>query len=498
MKLLLPVLLRGSSRATKTGQTERPRASQVDPMPRWGRAFSAFAVLSNLDTDNAIWLIYLAMRGYSPFAIGLFEMLFHVAKFFTEMPTGIFADLVGRRASLVAACVCGAVSAALLLDPTPLMVSLSFIGSGVSWAFKGGAQEAVVWTLASASADPAEAGAVARRYNRLYSRFLVLTLIAAALGAGVSGFLLRWNPALPFIARAVGVALAIAPLLLMPALRPAQPDDLAERLHPLAHLRAGLAAAWHSPILLGLLLLSALEGTVFTTSNYYTQLYFHGLGYSAAAIGVIFAVGSVHRLPLHRRSAASHRAHTAALADPWASGGRDTGSAADERRTASCGVDRFPAGLPGVRRDVRPGDQHGHQRACARSAARYCAFAGDGPLQRGDDRALPTVWAGAQPRQLPASLPRRWRRAAARRGGHRCADKGAAALALARMRSGHQEKSVADRIRSRRWRRSTTRAAWTSSSSSIKANCRCTRRGLERSGWGESPRARASLLPPLS
>ena len=293
MKLHLPVLLRGSSRATDTDQTERPRASQMDPMPRWGRAFSAFAVLSNLDSDNAIWLIYLAMRGYSPFAIGLFEMLFHVAKFFAEMPTGIFADLVGRRPSLVAACVCGALSAALLLDPTPQMVSLSFICSGVSWAFKGGAQEAVVWTLASASADHDEAGAVARRYSRLYSRFLVLTLIAAALGAGASGFLLRWNPALPFIVRAVGVALAIAPLLLMPTLRPAQSDDLAMRLHPLAHLRAGLAAAWHSPILLGLLLLSALEGTVFTTSNYYTQLYLHGLGYSVAAIGVIFAVGSV-------------------------------------------------------------------------------------------------------------------------------------------------------------------------------------------------------------
>jgi MFS family permease len=293
MKLLLPVLLRGSSRATEADRTERPRTSQVDPMPRWGRAFSAFAVLSNLDTDNAIWLIYLAMRGYSPFAIGLFEMLFHVAKFFAEMPTGIFADLVGRRASLVAACGCGVVSAALLLDPTPQMVSLSFICSGVSWAFKGGAQEAVVWTLASASADHDEAGAVARRYSRLYSRFLVLTLIAAALGAGASGFLLRWNPALPFLVRAVGVALAIAPLLLMPALRPVQSNDLAERLHPLAHLRAGLAAAWHNPILLGLLLLSALEGTVFTTSNYYTQLYFHGLGYSAAAIGVIFAAGSV-------------------------------------------------------------------------------------------------------------------------------------------------------------------------------------------------------------
>lgn len=263
-------------------------------MPRWGRAFSAFAVLANLDTDNAIWLIYLAMRGYSPFAIGLFEMLFHIAKFLTEIPTGIFADLVGRRASLIAACVFGVVSAALFLVPTPPMIALSFICSGISWAFKGGAQEAVVWTLASESAAPTgEAGAVTLRYSRLYSRFLVLSLIAAALGAGASGFLLHWNTALPFIVRAVGVALAIVPLLRMPALRPARPDDLTERLHPLAHLRAGLAAAWRSPMLLGLLLLSALEGTVFTTSNYYTQLYFHGLGYSAAAIGVIFGVAAV-------------------------------------------------------------------------------------------------------------------------------------------------------------------------------------------------------------
>ncbi|HZC05375.1 MAG TPA: MFS transporter [Ktedonobacterales bacterium] len=277
---------------------ERPRAPHASATPRWGRAFGVFAVLANIDTDNAIWLIYLAARGYSPFAIGLFEMVFHIAKFVTEVPTGVFADLVGRRASLLASCLFGVVSAALFLAPTPAMIALSFTCSGVSWAFKGGAQEAVVWTLASESAGPdAEAGAIASRYSHLYSRFLVLTLIAAALGAGASGFLLRWNVALPFVIRAVGVALAIGPLLLLPALRPARPehlsDEISERFHVLAHLRAGLGAALRSPALLGLLLLSALEGTVFTTSNYYTQLYFQGLGYTAAAIGVIFGVGAV-------------------------------------------------------------------------------------------------------------------------------------------------------------------------------------------------------------
>lgn len=273
---------------------ESPRAPTA---PRWGRAFSVFAALSNVDTSNAIWLIYLAARGYSPLAIGLFEMLFHIAKLVTEIPTGVFADLVGRRASLVASCAFGVVSALLFLHPTSIMVALAFACSGISWAFKGGAQEAVIWTLARESLDAeASADAVAKRYSRLYSRFLVIMLIAEALGAGASGFLLRWSVAAPFILRAAGVALAIGPLLLMPALRPERAvasADVSERLHPLAHVRAGLAAAWRSPLLLGLLLLSALEGTVFTTSNYYTQLYLQGIGYTAAAIGVIFGVGSV-------------------------------------------------------------------------------------------------------------------------------------------------------------------------------------------------------------
>lgn len=269
------------------------RTPETQTTPRWGRAFGVFAVLSNIDTENAIWLIYLAARGYSPFAIGLFEMIFHIAKFLAEIPTGIFADLVGRRASLLAASVFSAVSAALFLLPTPQVIALAFICSGLSWAFRGGAQEAVVWRLATESAGAgADDAAVAHRYSHLYSRFLVLTLIAAALGASVSGFLLHWNTAAPFIARAVGAALAIAPLLLIPEQRPERPD-VAERLHPLAHLRTGMRAAWRSPILLGMLLLSALEGTVFTTSNYYTQLYFNSLGFTAAAIGVIFGVGAV-------------------------------------------------------------------------------------------------------------------------------------------------------------------------------------------------------------
>ncbi|HEX9039082.1 MAG TPA: MFS transporter [Ktedonobacterales bacterium] len=277
-----------------------PSASSANPTPeatppgrltpRWGVAFHLYTLLANLNTENAIWLIYLAARGYSPFAIGLFEMLFHVAKFVAEVPTGIFADLVGRRASLLASCVLGVVAALLFLDPTPITISVSFMASGVSWAFKGGAQEAVVWTLAEQSRDkPGCETDTTGRYSRLYSRFLVVMLVAAALGDGASGYLLNWSPALPFILRAISVALAIPALLAVPRLRP----EHAERPHPLKHLAAGARVAWRSPLLLGLLLLSALEGTVITTANYYTQLYLTNVGYGVAAVGVIFGIGTV-------------------------------------------------------------------------------------------------------------------------------------------------------------------------------------------------------------
>jgi MFS family permease len=61
------------------------------------------------------------------------------------------------------------------------------------------------------------------------------------------------------------------------------------RRNPLAHLGGALRAAWNDPVLLGLLGISALEAAVITTTGYYTQLYFQGLGFTLTAIGLIFA-----------------------------------------------------------------------------------------------------------------------------------------------------------------------------------------------------------------
>lgn len=260
---------------------------------RWMAGYAIYAMLTNTRLDQAVWVLYLAGHGFSPFAIGLFETLFHVAKFVVEVPTGIFADLVGRRASLIASCVVGAIGELCLLHPTTLFLALSFACGGVGYAFRGGAESAFVWWLA----ERADAGEHSARYSRLFSRMLVFALIASTLGLASGGFLARVSILLPFICNGAALATAIVPLLFLPEQRPdhAATHTSARRtlLAPVAHLLAGLAAVRRNPPLLGLLLVSALEASVFTTVSYYTQLTFAGLGVGLATIGLIYSAGSI-------------------------------------------------------------------------------------------------------------------------------------------------------------------------------------------------------------
>jgi len=253
---------------------------------RWALAMGLYSVAANAGFSNAVWLVYLAAHGYSPFAIGLFEMLFHVAKFLAEAPTGVFADLVGRRASLIVCCALGGVSSLFYLAPgVAWLVAAGFAISGLAYAFRGGAESALVWHLAERSGAPDRAA----QFSRFFSRLLLVGLVALALSEASGGFLSGVSPILPFLCGAAASGLGILPLLLLPEVRLAH----TERRHPLAHARDGLRAVWRDPALLGLLLLSALSAAIVTTVNFYTQLYFSGIGFTLAAIGLIFAASRV-------------------------------------------------------------------------------------------------------------------------------------------------------------------------------------------------------------
>src|SRR5262245_20947549 len=267
-----------SATATATIPGQEPHVPAATRR-RWALAYGAYNATTNLTFTQAIWVVYLASRGYSPLAIGLFEMTFHLAKFLAEVPTGIFADLVGRRASLIVAALLAFVGELLLLVPIGPLIVLSFALQGVAFAFRGGADSALLWTLVERSG----ATDTAARYSTLFSRMFLAGLFAQTLAVASGGALAGLLVALPFVCSAAAYLLSVVPLLLLPEQR----YTTRERPHPLAHIAAGLRAAWRDPVLLGLLGISGLTAGVVTTIGYYTQLYFHTLGFSLAAIGLI-------------------------------------------------------------------------------------------------------------------------------------------------------------------------------------------------------------------
>ena len=67
-----------------------------------------------LDITTAVWVALLAARGYSLWQIGLAEGVFHVVSLMAEIPSGMAADLLGRKRTLALSGVMAAVSGALM------------------------------------------------------------------------------------------------------------------------------------------------------------------------------------------------------------------------------------------------------------------------------------------------------------------------------------------------------------------------------------------------
>ena len=56
---------------------------------------------SGLRITDAVWVALLAARGFSLWEIGIAESVFHMVSLTFEVPSGMAADLLGRRKTLV-------------------------------------------------------------------------------------------------------------------------------------------------------------------------------------------------------------------------------------------------------------------------------------------------------------------------------------------------------------------------------------------------------------
>ena len=106
----------------------------------------AFNLLGNISIAGAAWVLLLISQGFSIIEVGLFETVFHLVSLTAEVPSGMFADVFGRKKSLLMSSFAALMSAVVRgFLPGFGFVLLSIAFSALSYNFASGSDSALAY-----------------------------------------------------------------------------------------------------------------------------------------------------------------------------------------------------------------------------------------------------------------------------------------------------------------------------------------------------------------
>ena len=102
--------------------------------------------LFNIPIAGAAWVLLLVSDGYSLIQVGIAETVFHIVSLLAEIPSGMFADVLGRKKSLIVSCIMTMLSAAVRgFIPGFAAVCVSVGFSALSYNFISGSDSALAY-----------------------------------------------------------------------------------------------------------------------------------------------------------------------------------------------------------------------------------------------------------------------------------------------------------------------------------------------------------------
>ncbi|MBI9103597.1 MAG: MFS transporter [Spirochaetales bacterium] len=105
-----------------------------------------FIFSSNLNFTHGIWMIFLAAKGFTLFQLGIMESVFHITSFLMEVPTGIVADIWGRKISRLWGRIFFFLSLGIMFFASSFWIQLfGFILTALGYNLESGAGEALIY-----------------------------------------------------------------------------------------------------------------------------------------------------------------------------------------------------------------------------------------------------------------------------------------------------------------------------------------------------------------
>lgn len=242
-----------------------------------------------IDFTQGFWMIFLAGKGMSLVQLGLLETVFHLTSFAMEVPTGMVADLYGRKPSriigrllfVLAMCV-------MLLGKGFWTFAIGFVLQALSYNLESGAGEALVFDSLKASDETHRYLGITGRVEGIFQTTRIVAFLVGGVIAGIDyrGIFL--------------LSILSALFTLIPAFRWTEPPFKAaatEQLKPIAAL-VGLVRESIGVIrtnrkvgffIFSMEFLLSLATVLF----FYLQNYWKALGFEEWQIGVFFVFSAV-------------------------------------------------------------------------------------------------------------------------------------------------------------------------------------------------------------
>ena len=190
---------------------------------------------------DGVWVVFLLARGFSLAQVGIAEGVFHVVSFLCEVPSGMLADLVGRKRTLAFSGLFGTLSAlAMAFSQDFFGVCLSMAFQALMYNLCSGTQEALTYDSLKAVGQE---GSYLKRNAWLMGASQASASLSSLLGGAAA--LLGFFPAYLITAACSAVCGSAALALAEPQVTEAQRQRTE---HPFAQLgprfRAHLRESW--------------------------------------------------------------------------------------------------------------------------------------------------------------------------------------------------------------------------------------------------------------
>ena len=190
------------------------------------RKLYASSVLGNLSLTGA-WVAILAARGYNLVDIGIAEIVFHITSLIFEIPSGVLADVFGRKKMLIVSSIMRMIgNIIMILSDNLFTVCLSIAFHALSYNFSSGTGDALAY-------DSLKAANAESRLERFESDQLVIYRLCSGISTLCAGFALFIGHRLAYGTDLITGVIQIAVLMSlseMYAPAPEQSGSIAARL----------------------------------------------------------------------------------------------------------------------------------------------------------------------------------------------------------------------------------------------------------------------------